>query len=126
MRHVLSACFVAAAIGLAGCGGASMGPTGTGGGTQNPPGSGGSTSNAVTVGNDFFNPANTTVAVGTVVTWTWNSSGVAHNIVFDDGAPGSGVKSSGSFSRTFSTAGTYTYFCSIHGRAVMSGSITVQ
>lgn len=93
--------------------------------------------NAVTVVNNAFTPAATTVAVGTRVTWTWNTcSGgdgygggqqtcVAHDIVFDDGAPGSGVQSSGTFGRTFSAAGTFPYHCSIHGTA-MSGKVTVQ
>ncbi len=125
MQRVISACLVAAAIGLAGCGGSSMGPTGTSGNPPTPPGGTVST-NQVSIGNDFYSPANIMVSTGTSVTWTWNSSGVSHTVTFDDGAQGSGVKSSGTFSRTFTVAGTYTYFCQIHGRAVMSGSITVQ
>jgi len=124
MRKLLCACAAIAAVSLAACGG-SMGPYGTSGGT--PPATGGtSTSNAISIGNDFFSPSATTVPVGTTVTWTWNAGGVSHTVTFDDGAPGSGVRSSGTFSRTFSSAGTYTYYCQIHGRAVMSGSITVQ
>jgi hypothetical protein len=34
--------------------------------------------------------------------------------------------SSGTFTRTFGGAGTFTYYCSIHGRAVMHGTITVS
>jgi plastocyanin len=125
MRRVFSAFVVAAAIGLAGCGGSSMGPTGTSGNPPNPPG-GTVNTNQVSIGNDFYSPSNIMVSTGATVTWTWNSGGVAHTVTFDDGAQGSGAKSSGTFSRTFTAAGTYTYYCQIHGRAVMSGSITVQ
>jgi plastocyanin len=67
------------------------------------------------------------------VTWTWNSCSsdgyggttcVAHSILFDDGTA-SGSQSDGSWARTFTTAGTYKYHCTIHG-AAMSGTITVQ
>ncbi|HKV51380.1 MAG TPA: plastocyanin/azurin family copper-binding protein [Gemmatimonadaceae bacterium] len=125
MRRVFSALVAVATIGLAACGGSSMGPTGTPGNPPNTPGGTVST-NSVSIGNDFFSPANIRVSTGTAVTWTWNSNGVAHTVTFDDGAQGSGAKSSGMFSRTFTAAGTYTYYCQIHGRAVMSGSITVQ
>lgn len=124
MRKMLCACVVVGLVSLAACGG-STGPYGGTGGTMQG-GGGNSTSNAISIGNDFFSPSSTTVATGTTVTWTWNSSGTAHTVTFDDGAPGSGAKSSGTFSRRFTTAGTYTYYCQIHGRAVMSGSITVQ
>lgn len=121
----------------AGCGGSSTAP-GSGAGNNNPgqqpPGnSGGSTSNSISVGNNYFDPSSTTVGVGTQVTWTWNSCGadgyggqtcVQHAILFDDGA-GSGTQSSGSWSRTFTTAGTYKYHCTVHGTS-MSGTIVVQ
>jgi plastocyanin len=96
------------------CGGSDSGtPTG-----NNPTGD-------IQVGNNFFNPATFPVSTGTAVTWFWSPGGVTHTVTFDDGAPGSGSKSSGTFERTFSTAGTYTYYCAIHGRAIMSGSVTV-
>lgn len=126
MQFVVKSIVIAAALGvLAACGGGSTSPynMGTsGGGGQDTS----STSNAVSVGNDFFSPSSTTVPVGTTVTWTWNSAGTQHTVTFDDGAPGSGALGSGTFSRTFSVAGTYTYYCEIHGRAVMSGQIVVQ
>jgi plastocyanin len=89
-------------------------------------GGGGGAANAVTVGNDFFNPTSNTVPVNTTVTWTWNPGGVAHTVTFDDGMGSDGPQSSGTFSRTFTVAGTYTYYCMIHGRAIMHGQITVQ
>ncbi|MGH7497713.1 MAG: cupredoxin domain-containing protein [Gemmatimonadales bacterium] len=79
----------------------------------------------IQVGNNFFNPVTLSVAVGTTVTWDWNPGGVGHNVTFDDGGPNSSTQSSGTFARTFMTAGTYPYHCTIHGAAVMSGTITV-
>ena len=106
----------------AGCGGSgsaygNTGPTGSG----NPPG--GSTSNAIGVGDNFFSPAATTVPAGTTVTWTWNGSS-QHNVTFDDGAK-SATQASGTYSRTFTTAGSYAYHCTVHGTA-MSGTVNVQ
>lgn len=89
-------------------------------GTQPPPG--GSTSASIAVGNNFFQPSATTVAVGSTVTWTW-AGGVSHNVTFDDG-PASPTQSSGTYQRMFTAAGTYHYHCTIHGMA-MSGTITV-
>ena len=115
----------------AGCGGSSTAPSG---GSNNPPPiNNPSTSNSVGVRNNYFDPASTTVPVGTKVTWTWNSCSndgyggslcASHEIMFDDGTS-SPEQSEGSWSRTFAAAGTYKYHCAIHG-ASMSGTITVQ
>jgi plastocyanin len=115
---------------LFGCGGSGGGTTGPLNNTLPP-------ANGISVENNLFSPAAKTVTTGTAVVWAWNSctdnggySGgqtcVTHDIVFDDGATSSGPMSQGTFTRTFATAGTYNYHCSIHGAAVMSGSITVQ
>lgn len=98
---------------LAGCGDGVVG--GAAGGTVNE--------NEVRVGNFFFTPSSRTVAVGTTVTWTWNSGGTQHNVTFGDG-PASGSKSSGSFQRTFAASGAYPYQCTLHPGA-MTGTITV-
>ena len=72
--------------------------------------------------------------VNTSVQWAWNSctadymgtqTCVQHNIVFDDQTT-SGLKDQGTYSRTFSVAGTYNYHCSVHVAQGMTGSITVQ
>ena len=99
---------------LSGCGGGSDSTTG-------PMDAGG---NTVTVGNNFFSPADLSVAAGTTVTWSWAAGAVEHNVTFDDGQH-SATQSSGSFPRTFSAAGTYPYHCTIHGAAVMHGTVTV-
>jgi plastocyanin len=86
-----------------------------------------------------YGPESATVQVGTPVTWT-NQSGTGHTATsctpsLCAGAPantgsdtfavsiGAANGSSGSF--TFTHAGTYTYFCTIHGYAAMHGTITV-
>jgi plastocyanin len=64
------------------------------------------------------------VATGTTVTFTWNSGATQHNVTFDDG-PASANQASGTYQRTFGTAGSFPYECTIHGSA-MSGTITVE
>jgi plastocyanin len=100
---------------LIGCGGGSDSTTG-------PPAGG---ANTVTVGDNFFSPATLSAPLNTTVTWSWASGSSQHNVTFDDNSPASGPMSSGTFTRTFGGAGTFTYYCSIHGRAVMHGSVTV-
>jgi plastocyanin len=122
-------------LAAAGCGGSSTAPgnNNSTGGNNPPPQTTPSTTNAITIGNNWFDPSSTTVPVGTKVTWTWNSCGsdgyggqtcVAHTVAFDDGSA-SPSQSDGTWSRTFTTAGTYKYHCAIHG-AAMAGTITVQ
>lgn len=104
--------------------GASLLAAGCGGGSDSPssPSTGGG--NTVTVGNNFYAPADLNVAPGTTVTWQWAPDAVEHNVTFDDG-PQSPTQSSGTFPRTFANAGTYGYHCTIHGAAVMHGTVTV-
>ena len=125
---------------LTACGGSSdttynSGPT-TNPGTTNPGGSTGTSTNSVVISDQTYNPGTVNVSVGTAVTWQWKdcpSDGyggyatcVSHNITFDDGSNiASATQSSGTFSRTFNTAGTYMYHCAIHGSA-MSGQVTVK
>lgn len=71
-----------------------------------------------------FSPPSITVGLNSTVIWSWNSGGVTHNVTFQD-ASTSGNKASGSFQKTFPTAGTFSYLCTIHG-AVMSGTVTVS
>jgi len=89
---------------------------------------------AVEVGDNFFkssrngssNPAVDTVAVGGSVTWTWSGSN-SHS-VRSTGSPSftsSAIMTSGSYSFTFNTAGTYTYDCAVHG-ASMTGTVVVR
>ncbi len=78
--------------------------------------------NQISIGDDFFSPPNIQVAVGTPVTWTWNSGGDLHNVTFSDTA--SGDRGTGTFTRTFNTAGTFAFHCTLHSG--MTGSVLVQ
>jgi len=76
---------------------------------------------AATIANEF-NPATAFITAGGTVTWTFATT---HNVVFGTGGPANiGDTSSGSVSRTFPNAGTFTYQCTIH--TGMSGSIEVK
>jgi plastocyanin len=110
---------------VAACGGGydSTAPYSTPGPTTGGTASGGSTTSSISVLDNRFDPTATTVTPGTTVTWTWGGR-VDHNVTFDDGAA-SGSKSTGNYQRTFNTAGTFSYHCTIHG-AAMSGTITVK
>jgi len=78
----------------------------------------------VKVDNFSFGPGTLTVPVGTTVTWT-NRDDIPHTVVSTDKAFKSKVLDTDEkFSFTFSKAGTYPYFCSIHPK--MTGSVVVQ
>jgi plastocyanin len=76
-----------------------------------------------------FTPANVTVSEGDTV--TWNNTGGFHNVHFDDGSyiqPPSAQFAPWSVSRQFTAAGTFRYYCEIHGGpngVDMSGTVTV-
>jgi len=83
---------------------------------------------AVNVQNFSFQPQDLTVAAGTTVTWT-NNDTVAHTVTWDDKSVDSQLFGAGeTFSYTFTTAGTYGYYCIPHGSpgAGMHGSVTVN
>jgi plastocyanin len=81
-------------------------------------------------GRDHFEPASLTVPVGATVTWTWVSG--FHSMTPTGTpsftGPGGPVSAPNTFSYTFTTAGTYQYYCVVHGTptAGMRGSIVVQ
>jgi plastocyanin len=78
----------------------------------------------VKIDNFSFGPGTLTVAVGTTVTWT-NRDDIPHTVVSTDGAFKSKVLDTDEkFSFTFSKAGSYPYFCSIHPK--MTGKVVVQ
>jgi plastocyanin len=127
LRNLTIAMLVAAVA----CGG-SDGSTGVTnpptGGNQNPgtPSGGNDTpvaTNQVGVSDNTFSPASIVVSAGTTVTWTWAAGAAPHNVTFSDGN-NSGDKSTGTFSRTFSTAGTFNYSCTLHSG--MNGTVKVN
>ena len=78
----------------------------------------------VAIDNFAFGPTDLTVAVGTTVTWT-NRDDIPHTVVSTEKVFKSKVLDTDEkFSFTFSTPGTYPYFCSIHAK--MTGKVVVQ
>ena len=79
---------------------------------------------AVKIDNFVFGPQTLTVPVGTTVVWT-NSDDIPHTSVSTDGVFKSKVLDTDEkFSYTFTKAGTYPYYCTIHPK--MTGKIVVQ
>jgi plastocyanin len=78
----------------------------------------------VKIDNFSFGPAELTVAVGTTVTWT-NRDDIPHTVVSTDKVFKSKVLDTDEkFSYTFSQAGSFPYFCSIHPK--MTGKVVVR
>ncbi len=78
----------------------------------------------VKIDNFSFGPTEVKVAVGTTVTWT-NRDDIPHTVVSTDKVFKSKVLDTDEkFSFTFTKAGTYEYFCSIHPH--MTGRVVVQ
>ena len=141
-RGVPISLLVLAVTGLIACSGglgyAAPGGSYSGGGNGNgggDGGGGGGQAGAVNVGtgiqfvsshNATTNPAVDTITAGSAMTWTW--SGNLPHSVRSTGTPAftsSGVLTgAGSYSVTFTTAGTYKYDCGVHG-AAMTGTIVV-
>ncbi len=85
---------------------------------------------AIEVGNNFFDPDERVVVPGSTVIWTWTNTGVISHSVESTGTPSftSSATLTGNgqtYSQVFTTPGTYTYQCAVHG-AAMSGTIIVQ
>ncbi len=80
----------------------------------------------VKIDNFSFGPGTLTVPPGTTVTWT-NRDDIPHTVVSTDDPKTFKSKvldTDEKFSFTFSKAGTYPYFCSIHPK--MTGKVVVQ
>jgi len=77
----------------------------------------------VTIADFQFTPATITIHVGDTVTWV-NHGPSAHTATANNGSFNTGVLQNGrSASHTFTTAGTFTYICSIH--PFMHGTVVV-
>jgi plastocyanin len=104
------ACLVAVAVLVIGCA------------RSAPPDASAVPTNQVTIVDNQFEAPVIEVAPGTAVTWTWHGSN-PHNVVGDGWS--SDPQTSGTFSHTFETAGTFDYVCQVHdgmaGRVVVGG-----
>lgn len=96
---------------------------------SSPSYSGGPTSNGgyqITMSNYRFNPSNVTVAKGTVVTWI-NNDYITHTVTSNNGAFDSGdIPAGKSYTYTFTTTGTFSYYCRYHVSMGMTGTIVSQ
>ena len=133
-------CLVAlsALVVLAACGGSSTGTgtTPTTGTASTPAATATQAGNAQTVmittdssGSFAFSPATLTIKAGTTVTWK-NTTVASHTVTSDDGKTfDSGTSNpiaaqTGTFSFTFTKAGTFAYHCAIH--PFMTAKVIVQ
>jgi plastocyanin len=120
-----SLCVVALAVGMSSCKSSSS-PS-----TPAPPANGGTQAQKtitipagdVYTGGTNYSPRTVTVSVGGSVVWS-NRDSEKHTTVSDTGVWTSDISPGGDFTRTFPTAGTFTFHCSLHPS--MTGTITVQ
>jgi plastocyanin len=77
----------------------------------------------VHIDNFVFQPAQLNVKVGTTVTWT-NRDDIPHTVVCVGKFRSKTMDTDDSFSFTFTAAGDYKYFCSLHPH--MTGMIRVE
>ncbi|MGI8926047.1 MAG: cupredoxin domain-containing protein [Tepidiformaceae bacterium] len=127
------ALIAAAAFALAACGdddddASGSGPTSpaataTTAGAAQPPRPAG---NTILIEDNKFTPNSLTVKAGEKVTWTWGGRN-PHSVAgsFEGQTVVSGQQSSGNFDFTFAKAGTFNYFCGVHGE-LMPGKVIVQ
>jgi plastocyanin len=78
---------------------------------------------AVKIGNFTFGPAEVKIKAGTIITWT-NEDDIPHTIVSPNNFRSKVLDTDGTYSFTFTTPGTYKYFCSLHPH--MTGTIVVE
>ncbi|MDQ2932385.1 MAG: hypothetical protein M3Y05_16410 [Gemmatimonadota bacterium] len=137
MRRSLFAFLALATIVVVGCfnestldaynnGRTQTGGTGGGGTGGRPDSSGALDTASVIIFDNGYSPTAVTVAPGGRVTWVWTGNN-AHGVTFDDATiTPSTIQSVGSYTMRFPRAGIFSFFCTVHGRTVESGTVTVQ
>ena len=78
---------------------------------------------AVHIDNFVFEPQQLAVKMGTTVTWT-NRDDIPHTVVCAGKFRSKTMDTDGTFTFTFTTAGEYKYFCSLHPH--MQGVVKVE
>jgi len=86
-------------------------------------GAGAAETTNVMIDNFTFEPAQLTVKVGTTVTWK-NRDDIPHTVVSAGKFRSKTMDTEDSYSFTFTAAGDYKYFCSLHPH--MTGTIKVE
>ena len=78
---------------------------------------------SIMIDNFTFEPAQLTIKVGTTVTWK-NRDDIPHTVVSAGKFRSKTLDTDDSYSFTFTAAGDYSYFCSLHPH--MTGTIKVE
>jgi plastocyanin len=78
---------------------------------------------AIMIDNFTFEPAQLTIKAATTVTWK-NRDDIPHTVVSPGKFRSKTLDTDDSYSFTFTAAGDYTYFCSLHPH--MKGTIKVE
>ena len=137
MRRILFAFLALATIVAVGCfdessldpfgrGTTTVGGTGGGGGGGGADSAGALDTASVIIFDTGYNPTSVLVAPGGTVTWVWTGNN-AHGVTFDDGTiAASTIQSVGTYTVRFPRAGSFSFFCTVHGRTVESGTVTVK
>jgi len=103
----------------------------TDGGDPNPPAAcaGVQAKIIISGGGMSFSPSTVTIDAGQPVCWSWAGTSSQHSVKADDNSFTSGpAATTGTFQRTFSTPGTFGYYCQVHGSTTggMRGTIVVR
>jgi plastocyanin len=116
LKNTIRSVIVAASLGAAT--GTTLAALVLPGWAQNLPGT-------VSIDNFTFTPQKLTVKAGTTVTWI-NKDDIPHGIASSDNAfsKSKALDTDNSYSFTFTTPGTYAYFCYVHPH--MTGTIVVE
>ena|SRR5215831_7794806 len=78
----------------------------------------------LSIKNMAFSVTTLQITAGTTVKWT-NNDGIAHTVTANDGSFDSGnIAPGASYSKTFSTKGSFAYHCNIH--PMMTATVVVQ
>ena len=79
----------------------------------------------VVIFDNGYDPGGVTVPVGTSLTWS-NTGALPHTVTDSNGAFDSGFLMTGdTYRRTFNSAGTFSYLCTIHPEMVATVTVTV-
>ena len=83
----------------------------------------------VSIGDNFYKPKKLTIHVGQTIKWK-NEGAVAHTVTSDSDSTvkfdSGNIDPRGLYALKPTTRGTLSYYCTIHGKAVQSGAVTVE